>query len=414
VTRTAIEPVKAWTRSVRRIDPAHALELSQQRVVRVSPVQAPDLWLIETDSKVGVLVGDGWELRIQPRLAIPKLLFLLAYSQRPNGWKELLAGFEQTDELFDAVAAGFSWQLERALDEGPLRGYVTIDERRNDFRGRVRFADQIAHSHGLPLPLEVTYDDFTPDVLENQLVLAATDALLRLPRIPLVARRRLLRARAQLGDVSPLSLPAPVRAPALTHLNRRYGNALALAELILNARSTNTAAGPTSSTTFLFDMNEVFESFVYAALRQAFTRFSGELNRHFIDYLDADRRALRVEPDITWWRDGVCQAVIDAKYKSLVERRTMPNADAYQMLAYCITLGLRRGYLIYAKGEADPRTHTVARHPYEIEIHALDVEAQPSELVAQVEALAASVAAASLVDAASMAGVSTAVETLSR
>ena len=330
----------------------------------------------------------------------PSCSFFWPTSQRPDGWKELLAGFEQTDDLFDAVSAGFSWQLERALDEGPLQGYVTIDERRNDFRGRVRFADQITHAYGLPLPLEVTYDDFTPDILENRLVLAAADTLLRLPRIPLVARRRLLRARAQLDNVSSLAVSVPVRAPEPTRLNRRYANALALAELVLNARSTHPTAGSTSSTTFLFDMNEVFESFLYAALRQAFTRFGGELKRHVVDYLDADGGALRVEPDVTWWRDGLGKAVIDAKYKSLVERRTMPNADAYQMLAYCITLGLRRGYLIYAKGEADPRRHIVTRHPYEIEIHALDVEAQPTVLVAQVEALAASIAGGSLVNAA--------------
>jgi 5-methylcytosine-specific restriction enzyme subunit McrC len=396
VTSTAIEPVQAWTRSVRRIDPAHALELAQMRIVRVTPVQAPDLWQIETDSKVGVIVGNDWELRIQPKLAVPKLLFLLAYSQRPNGWKNLLAGFEETDELLDAVAAGFSWQLDRALDEGPLRGYVSVEERRNDFRGSVRFADQITKSHGLPLPLEVTYDDFTADILENRLVLAAADTLLHLPRIPLVARRRLLRARARLDDVSPDPAPVPVRVPAQTRLNMRYTNALALAELILNAKSTGARAGDTSSTTFVFNMNEVFESFVYAALRQAFRRFGGELHRHAVDYLDVDGNALRVEPDITWWRDGQCRAVIDAKYKSLVERKTMPNADAYQMLAYCITVGLPRGHLIYAKGEADSRRHIVVRHPYEIDVHALDVEAQPTELLRQIENLAASIAGVSL------------------
>jgi 5-methylcytosine-specific restriction enzyme subunit McrC len=110
------------------------------------------------------------------------------------------------------------------------------------------------------------------------------------------------------------------------------------------------------------------------------------------DHLDADE-TLRLEPDITWWREARCEAVIDAKYKSLVERKTMPNADAYQMLAYCIALDLPRGFLIYAKGEEAPRTHVVKRHPYEIEVHALDVEAEPAALLSQVEELAADIQA---------------------
>ena len=52
-------------------------------------------------------------------------------------------------------------------------------------------------------------------------------------------------------------------------------------------------------------------------------------------------------PDITWWRDGRCRAVVDAKYKR-VSNASYPNADAYQMLAYCTRLGLDEGWLIYA------------------------------------------------------------------
>jgi 5-methylcytosine-specific restriction endonuclease McrBC regulatory subunit McrC len=87
-------------------------------------------------------------------------------------------------------------------------------------------------------------------------------------------------------------------------------------------------------------MNEVFESFVYTALREALSRYGGDIRHHAIDHLDAAEEAFRVEPDITWWSGGRCRAVIDAKYKSLVGAKTMPNADAYQMLAYCITLGI--------------------------------------------------------------------------
>jgi hypothetical protein len=35
---------------------------------------------------------------------------------------------------------------------------------------------------------------------------------------------------------------------------------------------------------------------------------------------------------------------------------TGPNADLYQLLAYCIVLGLHSGHLVYAKGNEKPQT----------------------------------------------------------
>lgn len=171
-------------------------------------VTAPDEWALTSESKVGVVVAEGWELRVHPKLEIPKLLFLLAYSQTQDGWRDVLAGFGEERQLLDAVANGFSTQCARAFERGVLRGYVPVEERRPDLRGRVRFGDQIARIGGLPLPVEVSYDDYTEDIAENRLLLTAAEVLLRLPRIGARARSGLLRVRAQLEARPGLARPA--------------------------------------------------------------------------------------------------------------------------------------------------------------------------------------------------------------
>ena len=77
-------------------------------------------WMLTADSRVGVATGNGWDLRVRPRLAVPQLFFLLAYANDPNGWKDLLAPFEQEDDLLAAVAHGFSWHALRAVERGLL------------------------------------------------------------------------------------------------------------------------------------------------------------------------------------------------------------------------------------------------------------------------------------------------------
>ena len=92
-----------------------------------------------------------------------------------------------------------------------------------------------------------------------------------------------------------------------------------------------------------------------------------------------------MQPDLVWYRAGNRVAVIDAKYKA--ETR-YPNADLYQLLAYCTALGLPVGHLVYAKGNGDEHRNRVRASGIELRTHALNLELEPSELLDQVAVLA--------------------------
>lgn len=388
-----ITTLEAWSKTTAELAPEHAEAVAKTELVSVRFDHPPDRWLLVSDSRVGVVRSDDWELRVVPRLAIPKLMFLLGYASDPRGWRDAVAAFGAEDDLFAAVASGFAYHAQRAVAPAPLRGYVTIEDRATTLRGRLRVADQIARWPGMPIPLELTYDDHTPDIPENRLVRGAAELLLRVPGVPPAARKRLLRVRATLEDVLPAWPDRGTRAPALTRLNQRYAGAIALAELILRHASITTTAGEIESIGFVFDMNAVFEDFLSAALTTALERIDGHVELQYgRDYLD-DQRGIRLKPDITWWRRSKCVAVIDAKYKPLSDER-FPNADAYQMLAYCTALGLRRGYLVYAKEAGEKkRTHDVRNADTAIEVSAIDVEQTPAAVLRQVDELAREIAA---------------------
>jgi 5-methylcytosine-specific restriction enzyme subunit McrC len=103
-----------------------------------------------------------------------------------------------------------------------------------------------------------------------------------------------------------------------------------------------------------------------------------------LDHVDT----IRLLPDITWWQDGRCRAVIDAKYKR-VTNDAFPNADAYQMLAYCTRLGLPTGYLIYADLDGGkPGTSIVRNAGIEIVATWVDISGSIEELQASIDKLA--------------------------
>jgi 5-methylcytosine-specific restriction enzyme subunit McrC len=173
----------------------------------------------------------------------------------------------------------------------------------------------------------------------------------------------------------------------VTRLNEHYAPALALAELVLRNLSLSEKSGNLTSSTFVFDMNKVFEDFVTAAFTAAMRKHGGAVRPQVGEYSLDEGSALRLKPDIGWWDGGRCLAVLDAKYKA-IDDGVLRHDDAYQMLAYCSAYGLDRGYLVYAKDTGlEPRTHIVRNIGTKIIVVALDVEQEPEELLRQVDAL---------------------------
>ena len=89
----------------------------------------------------------------------------------------------------------------------------------------------------------------------------------------------------------------------------------------------------------------------------------------------------------TWWLDRPV-AVFDAKYKLEDASSGYPNADVYQMLAYCTALQLTRGWLVYAQGNAPPGVRRVRHTSVDIIQYPLDLAASPADLLRQVGMLA--------------------------
>lgn len=93
-------------------------------------------------------------------------------------------------------------------------------------------------------------------------------------------------------------------------------------------------------------------------------------------------------PDVVHARLGHPVAVFDAKYKLEGTSGRYPNADAYQMLAYCTALGLLEGWLVYAQGAHGIRRIEVRSTDVTIIEHPLELTARPADLLVQVSDLA--------------------------
>ena len=259
-------------------------------------------------------------------------------------------------------------------------------------RGRVRFADQISRRFGIPLPVEVAFDEYTEDIEKNRLLKTAIHrlghSLIRSP----TTRRELRRLRpafesVRLGSYRRAALPEV----AYSRLDEHYRPAVELARLIIENSSLELRRGAVAGAALLIDMNKVFEQFLYVALGEALGLPKRQWKHEESLTLDEAGR-ISMKPDLSWWPTGTAENgarpvfVGDAKYKKL-ETPGFQHADIYQMLAYCTAADLPSGLLVYAGG-GKQSAHKIKHAGKTIEVASLDLAGSPEEILAQVRRLA--------------------------
>jgi 5-methylcytosine-specific restriction enzyme subunit McrC len=361
--------------------------LTETKFVTVSSSRG-GRYSIKPGKKVGSIKVGSLQIDVRPKITeLRRLLFFIGYCSNPKIWRDEVVHLDKAEGLYPAVSESFVRLASRALEGGLLQGYRTKVESLQLVRGRIDFNEQITRRHGLPLPVACEYDDFTTDIAENRVVLAAATVLSALPQISAEARHKLSRIRYQMSDVAPpqRNVARPVWHP--TRLNVRYHDILRLSEVILDNSSFDQRRGRLAVTGFMFDMWKIYEDFVTSALTMAMRRHGGRAVTQARIWMD-EAETILMKPDLVWYdASNRPVAVVDAKYK--VERpRRFPEADIYQMLAYCSTLGLDEGHLIYAQGNGPVKTHRLVRSGITIHCRALDLGTAPTELLHQIDDIA--------------------------
>jgi 5-methylcytosine-specific restriction enzyme subunit McrC len=382
--------LREWT-----TEPAVRLTSEQRDVLRsvfaalVQPSPGhDDRYDVTPTGIVGAVQVEGTTLVVTPKLPIHRVLFMLGYVAEP-GIRPEDADLAVAPDLVSGVTRLFTTLAQRALQRDVLHGYHSVDADLHTIRGRIDLAEQLRRRPGLDLPVAVRFQEHDEDVLENQLLLAATTLLRQSGTRDAGAKRSLHRLAIALQDVSIVRFPPPaVPAVVWTRLNEGVHSVVELARLLLSMQSPDLVGGATRTPGLTIDMAALFETFVRTAMREAL----GADVRRFPSgkecpplHLDVQRR-VRLEPDLSYWPARRCTFVGDVKYKR--DSGSGHNADLYQLLAYATATGLPEATLMYALGASPPRTHTVVGGGIRLHVEHLDLTLPPADLLDQIGDLA--------------------------
>jgi len=296
--------------------------------------------------------------------ATRNLLYLLAHAgQLPIREHELAPLLRRGADWFEILTRLFAVHLSEAWQRGAHRHYQAVEEELPVLKGKWLIAEQLrrpARRH----TFAVAYDEFTADNRLNRVLRFVVERLWNLTRDG--GNRQLLGELRQWMEE--VALPARVTAAdaspsaLLTRLNQRYAPLLALARLFLEGGSLQLAAQDFNTFAFVFDMNQLFESFIVNFLR----RHRAEIlppalapcvmlpqtrgaTRHLARG-ENGRPVFQLKPDLAFQHGESFPLLLDAKYKRLKPddvRLGVSTADFYQMHAYARRYDCPRVLLLY-------------------------------------------------------------------
>lgn len=367
-----------------RLSEAQSRALHASKLVSVVSASA-DSAVVQPSGRVGaVRVGD-LQVEVWPKekVKLAHLIFMLGYAADP-GFRPEAVDAEAYDELWPALAESLARLCDRALRGGVLQGYRAVEESSIVVRGRIRVADQLRRHPGQISPTEIAYDEYMTDIAENRILRTALRRMRAVPRLDPKVAARLSHLDNRLDGVAVLRRGSSLPSWRPTRLNSRYIPALRLAELVIRNTAAQAGEDGVEIAAFVVSMWKVFEDFVTTALREAIAergRRAVPQERWPFDEPRIDGVG-RVPMAIDLLEyDGTAPVMVyDAKYKAAAGEGRYPNADFYQMLAYCTTVGLDRAVLVYAQG-GHPVDRRVVNSPVTIREWPLDLSLSPLEML---------------------------------
>jgi 5-methylcytosine-specific restriction enzyme subunit McrC len=278
-----------------------------------------------------------------PKVSVTNFFAMLGAGVSPDAFDHEHVTWSDTDELIDGVAYFAIRLIDSATMRGLVHGYVPREERMRTIRGRL-LVEEFARRPWSAAEPQCRFDDFTADIVENQLFRCTLQAMLSWPQLAPHIRREALRVLGRFDGVA--DTPATKHAAPLpiTRLNEHYEDAMRLSRLVLQAMSLSHEAGDQQANSLMVDMDDLFQRWIAQELD---LRLAPEM---------------RIERDEDVWLDeGRAVLVGDAKY-SMGADGYMASRDYLELIAYTTAMGLPTGLLIHCNSDRAPESEIVIRN----------------------------------------------------
>lgn len=247
----------------------------------------------------------------------------------------------------------FLEELAKLVQKGIKSDYVQKEENLKFLKGKLKISEQIKQNSVHKERFFVQYEEFSSDRVENRLIKTTLEYLYKKSK----SNKNQQRIREFLFVFDEIRVSHNIKIDfEKIKLNRQmkdYEQVLLWCKTFLLENSFSPYKGNDIAFALLFDMNLLFESYVYDYLKRkgGFENIKNQDKKHHLAY-ENENGKFALKPDIVI-NEG--KIIVDTKWKLLSADKSnqgISQADMYQLYAYGTKYETcEKLYLIYPKDE---------------------------------------------------------------
>ncbi len=326
--------------------------------------------VLQAQNYVGAIqTKDGTTIEILPKVQNPEkdiskeILIKMLKTLRKSPFRNFnMANLKSSKmPLLEIFITMFLEELTKLIQKGLKSDYITKEENAKFLKGKLKINEQIKKNYIHKERFFIEFQEFLSNRVENKLIKSTLSYLYKKAK----SNKNQQRIREFLFVFDEIEISTNIKNDfSKVILNRQmkdYEQVLLWSKTFLLENSYSPYKGNDIAFALLFDMNLLFESYVYDYLRRngKFENITAQDTTHHLAYLDDRNAKFLLKPDIVINNGKI---ILDTKWKILSEDKAhqgVSQTDMYQLYAYgtkykdCTNL-----YLIYPKDEGNLEDHS--------------------------------------------------------
>ncbi len=306
---------------------------------------------------------DGTTIEILPKITnvdsdkeSKKILFKMLKTLKKSPFKNLNTANLKNAKLplLEIFISMFLEETSKLIKRGLKSDYISKEENLYFLKGKLKISDQIKHNTIHKERFYVEYEEFLSNKIENRLIKTTLEYLYKKSKSN--KNQQKIREFLFVFDEIDItySFKTDFQKVKIDRQMKDYELVLLWCKTFLLDKSFSPYKGNDIAFALLFDMNFLFESYVYAYLKKVgnFNNITAQDKKHHLAYLDGETSKFLLKPDIVI-DNGVI--IADTKWKILSKDKNhqgVSQSDMYQLYAYGTKYKeCEYMYLIYPKDE---------------------------------------------------------------
>ncbi len=300
-----------------------------------------DQWEIISLGYVGYIpINNDWNFHIKPKVPITNIFKMLEYAYNLKSFQFVdgLMSCDSLPDFYNRLATIFAHRILNRIQKGLYSTYIKQSQELSYVRGKVDIKTMLKHPWKPKLTCH--YDNFTQDIEDNQILLWTIYIISRqeiCQENTSILIRKVYHALQGYVTLLPFTANDCINRK-YNRLNEDYHCLHSLCRFFLENTTPSHEKGNYNSLPFLVNMNQLYEKFIAAWLKQHLPPHLGITTQHHVKY-----KSFSFKIDLIIYNKNTNQNlyVLDTKYKTEIK-----DSDRTQIIAYATANKCKIGIII--------------------------------------------------------------------